>query len=90
MSTTKKAAGRPLWNTPAGSGPSPFAQLDMTALSRMSPEEWDELRRATQEKLDNDPVYQAFKRGAEASRRASDPTMHWTRHARDGKVRTWR
>ena len=85
MSTTKKAEGQTLWNTPAGSEPSLYAHLDMTAISRLSPEELDELRRATQEKLDKDPVYQSFKRGAEASRRASDPTMHWTKPARDGR-----
>lgn len=85
VSPTKKPEGRTLWNTPAGSSPSPFAQLDMVAISRLTPEDLDELRRATQEKLDKDPVYQSFKRGAEASRRASDPTMHWTKPARDGR-----
>ena len=82
---TKKAEGRTLWNTPAGSSPSPFAQLDMTAISRLTPEELDELRRTTQERLDKDPIYQSFKRGAEVSRRENDPTLHWNKHARDGR-----
>lgn len=85
MNDTKKAEGRTLWNTAAGSEPSPFEQLDMAALSRLTPEEFDEIWRTAQEKLDNDPVYQSFKRGAEASRRASDPTMHWIKHARGGR-----
>lgn len=85
MSDVKKAEGRTLWNTPAGSTPSSFADLDVTALARLTPEDFEELRRTTNEKLDNDPVYQSFKRGLEASRRLHDPTVYWNQRTRDGR-----
>lgn len=74
--------GRTLWNTPAGSIPSPFAQLDTTTLSRLTPDELAEIWRSAEEQLEKDPIYQSFKRGAEASRRMLDPTLHWNKHAR--------
>jgi hypothetical protein len=80
--TNGEMEGQSLWNTPAGSAPSPFAQLDMTALSRLTPDELAEIWRSAQEQLKKDPIYQSFKRGAEESRRMLDPTLHWNKHAR--------
>lgn len=86
MSDEKKVEGGTLWNTPAGSLPSPFAQLDMkAALAQLTPEEMEKIRREADEALEKDPVYQSFKRGAEESRRWRDPTVYWNKHSRYGR-----
>lgn len=44
MGDEKKVEGGTLWNTPAGSAPSAFAQLDMNApIVPLSPEEIEKL-----------------------------------------------
>lgn len=75
MSDEKKVEGGTLWNTPAGSLPSPFADLDMNApIVPFTPEEIEKMERELEERLRpyRTPSYR-------------DPTWYWNKHARYGR-----
>lgn len=72
MADEKKVEGGTLWNTPAGSLPSPFAQLDPNApIVPFTEEEKAKMEAELEERLKpyKTPAYR-------------DPTWYWNKHAR--------
>jgi hypothetical protein len=71
----KKVEGGTLWNTPAGSLPSPFAQLDLNApIVPLSPEEIAKIEAEIEERT-RPYRTQSYR----------DPTRFWNKHSRYGR-----